>query len=492
MWCVATNNWQLLATNHSRVRVKGPVRIALYARVSTASEEQESALAGQLDRLRSAAAGHETTEFIDVESGERDDRQQLEKLMQACYQGLIDRVICTRLDRLSRSAANGAELLTYFSAPDTPSLWVLDDALDLATVSGRMCALMIIAWAQAEVDRLRERVRHGFVYKRKQNIPLGPKAPFGYRFNADRTNYELNPDTTERAREVIRDFMEHGELRSILRKVQGYEDCPWTSPAGLRAWLLNPTLMGYRVYGHDEAYRDDKGKLKRRRLKPGEYQTMIPGAHPPLISEVEFAKLRSKCLEHCNRQRSGLVKGYVRELTMLVVCSHCGRHLAYQKHVTLGWAYLRCTHYPCEAKRRNRLKVSTVMDAIWAKLKTCQDELLACAMVGAGRDAGQLETAEQLRKQIKDLEDLRDPELAEVIERKRARLAEELKRFAARGDHAVPSHELRRALSDEAFWEMARNDPKMTRRIFVEHVERVLVRNKAVEAVVLRSEGPGA
>jgi site-specific DNA recombinase len=466
------------------------MRIALYARVSTASEEQENALAQQLDRLRAAAAGHETVEFIDVDSGSKHDRPELDKLLAACYAGQVDRVICTRLDRMSRSMAHGAELLTYFSAPDTPSLWALDDSLDLATVSGRMCALMIIAWAQAEVERLRERVSHGCAYRRKRHMPLGPKAPFGYRFNKDRSNYELDPATADVARGLIAEFIEHGELRTILRQVQDRDPCPWTSAAGLRGWLLNPTIAGYRVYGHDQIYRDSKGKPRKRRMRPGEYQTMVPNAHPALVDEAEFAKIRAKCQEHCNRQRSGLLRGYVRELTMLVKCSHCGHFMAYQKHVRLGWAYLRCTYFPCESKRRNRINVQTVKEAIWAKLKENRDELLACAMVSMGRDSGQLEVAEKLRRQIKSLEDLNDPmpQIQEAIEKKRQLLRRELQSFARRDDHAIASHELRQALMDEEFWLMVRNDPTMTRRIFVEHVEELLVRNREVEAVVLRRE----
>lgn len=155
------------------------MRIGIYARVSTGSDEQEAALDQQLDRLRAAAAGHETLEFIDVASGTRDDREQLKALMTACQRGQLDRVICTRLDRLSRSMAHGAELLSYFSADDTPSLLALDDALDLATIGGRLVARMLINLGQAESERLSERVKHGRAYQRKQLIPLGPKAPYG-------------------------------------------------------------------------------------------------------------------------------------------------------------------------------------------------------------------------------------------------------------------------------------------------------------------------
>ena len=125
------------------------MRTALYARVSTASDEQELALQQQLGRLREAAKADTATEFIDIASGSRDDRAQLERLIKACRAGQIDRVIVTRLDRMSRSMAHGAELLEFFSAEDTPNLIALDDGLDLSTVGGRFVARMLINLGQA-------------------------------------------------------------------------------------------------------------------------------------------------------------------------------------------------------------------------------------------------------------------------------------------------------------------------------------------------------
>lgn len=468
------------------------MRVALYARVSTASEEQEAALEQQLDRLRAAGAGHETVEFIDVASGTRDDRPQLKALLKACRGGQLDRVICTRLDRLSRSMAHGAELLTYFSAEDTPSLLALDDSLDLATIGGRLVARMLINLGQAESERLSERVRHGRSFQRKQLIPLGPKAPYGYRFNASRTNYELDPKTAEAARQLVDEFLVDGCLRRVLRLAQEMPGCPWGSVPGLRAWLMNPTLAGYRVYGHDKSYRDENGILKKRRLKPGHYQEVIAEAHDPLITAVKHAQVQALMHEHSNRKTSGLRPGYVRELTKLVVCSHCGRFMSYQHHVKLGPIYLRCSHFPCASERRNRIKVQTVKDAIWAKLQANLQELLALQVAEFGVRAGQLDEAVALELEISELQERHDPDLQEAILRKRMKLDTMLQMQGHRLDVELRPQQIQSALSNPAFWlEVAGNETE-TRRLFTQWVDRVLVRERAVEAVVLRLGGCGA
>lgn len=468
------------------------MRIGLYARVSTGSDEQEAALEQQLDRLRAAAAGHDTVEFIDVASGTKDDRQQLNALMTACRVGQLDRVICTRLDRLSRSMAHGAELLNYFSAEDTPSLLALDDALDLDTIGGRLVARMLINLGQAESERLSERVRHGRAYQRKTMVPLGPKAPYGYRFNATRTNYELDPETAESARWLVQQFLKDGLLRPLLRQAKELPGCPWTSVPGMRSWLMNPTLAGYRVYGHDEIYRDQDGRVKKRRLKAGVYKQVIADAHEPLITAVDHAKVQALILEHMDRKSSGLLKGYVRELTKLVTCSHCGRHMSYQHHVRLGPIYLRCSYFPCASEKRNRIKVQTVKDAIWAKLKQHKERLLAYAVVQSGLMAGQLDEAMQLEREIRELEDRRDPDLSDAIVRKRMKLENALQMQGHRLDVELKAGDIRKALDDPAYWQLMENNPEATRRMFTDWVKQVLVRDRAVEAVVLKLQDCGA
>lgn len=468
------------------------MRIGLYARVSTGSDEQEAALEQQLDRLRAAAAGHDTVEFIDVASGTKDDRQQLNALMTACRVGQLDRVICTRLDRLSRSMAHGAELLNYFSAEDTPSLLALDDALDLDTIGGRLVARMLINLGQAESERLSERVRHGRAYQRKTMVPLGPKAPYGYRFNATRTNYELDPETAESARWLVQQFLKDGLLRPLLRQAKELPGCPWTSVPGMRSWLMNPTLAGYRVYGHDEIYRDQDGRVKKRRLKAGVYKQVIADAHEPLITAVDHAKVQALILEHMDRKSSGLLKGYVRELTKLVTCSHCGRHMSYQHHVRLGPIYLRCSYFPCASEKRNRIKVQTVKDAIWAKLKQHKERLLAYAVVQSGLMAGQLDEAMQLEREIRELEDRRDPDLSDAILRKRMKLENALQMQGHRLDVELKAGDIRKALDDPAYWQLMENNPEATRRMFTDWVKQVLVRDRAVEAVVLKLQDCGA
>ena len=149
--------------------------VAAYARVSSGSDEQANALEQQRARLEAAATAHGATApswYVDIGSGSKDDRPELQRLLSDARAGRIATVLVTRLDRLSRSSSHGAELLRFFQQDNTPNLIALDDSLDLSTPGGRFMARLLISCAEAESDRLAERVRHGAAYRRSKLIAL--------------------------------------------------------------------------------------------------------------------------------------------------------------------------------------------------------------------------------------------------------------------------------------------------------------------------------
>ena len=193
------------------------MRVAIYARVSTGSDEQENALEQQIARLEAAAAANgdnEPLRYIDIDSGSKDDRPELSRLIRDCGAGLMNAVVVTRLDRLSRSSSHGATLLRMFSDPAFPNLIALDDSIDLSTAGGKFMARLLISWAEAETDRLAERVRHGNAHRRAQRKPSGPLAPFGYQFTEDRCRLEPDPVYWPIAEAAVEKFLSMANSRA--------------------------------------------------------------------------------------------------------------------------------------------------------------------------------------------------------------------------------------------------------------------------------------
>ena len=148
------------------------MRIALYARVSTADQHPEI----QLHALReyARARGLEAIEeFVDQGvSGAKDRRPALDQLLKDAQRRRFDLVACVKLDRLARSVRHLTTLAAEFEALGI-GLVVLDQAIDTTTPSGRLLFHVLGAIAEFERDLIRERTAAGMRAARRRGKRIG-------------------------------------------------------------------------------------------------------------------------------------------------------------------------------------------------------------------------------------------------------------------------------------------------------------------------------
>lgn len=409
------------------------VRVAIYARVSTGSEEQANALEQQLDRLDRGATDRgdsDPAKYIDIASGSNDDRPELARLLRDCAAGTINSVVVTRLDRLSRSSIHGAQLLRYFSQDNTPNLIALDDSLDLSTSGGRFMARMLISWAEAESDRLAERTKHGFAHRRNQRKPFGSKPPFGYRFTGERDGLEPDPDWWPVAQEVVARFLESKVAGSVIDWLHDEHGFTWGSPYSFQRWLRNPTLAGARVYGQQVREIDpDTGRKRRVSRPPGEFGEVHwtdDDGRPfqvPLLTREQLALIHS-VYEARKQPGTRELNRDTKVLTGLVKCGDCGRNLHHHKPGKgANYWCMRCVTVGCPSRYRN-LRARETGVVMMAFLQRHATELVShLDEIERARNAEMSREESDLRDQIQKLEAMDDPDLQTVLDGKREKLA---------------------------------------------------------------------
>jgi DNA invertase Pin-like site-specific DNA recombinase len=153
------------------------VKVALYARVSTDSQDPEV----QLMALRAHAAqrGWQVVEeFVDRGiSGAKERRPALDRLMKAAWTGPFKVVLVWRFDRFARSVKHLVAALETFRSLNIGFV-SLQEQLDTATPIGQAMFTIIGAMAQLERDIIRERVKAGLERARARGIRLGrPRVP---------------------------------------------------------------------------------------------------------------------------------------------------------------------------------------------------------------------------------------------------------------------------------------------------------------------------
>jgi DNA invertase Pin-like site-specific DNA recombinase len=162
---------QILHEEKSHAR---QVRTAIYARVSTSNNGQDTSV--QTRELREYCklrgwkfAGQYVDEGI---SGTKDSRPELNKLMADAHRRRFDAVIVWRFDRFARSVSHLLRALETFKALGIEFV-SLSEQVDTSTPTGKMVFTVLGAVAELERSLIAERVKAGLRNARAKGKRLG-------------------------------------------------------------------------------------------------------------------------------------------------------------------------------------------------------------------------------------------------------------------------------------------------------------------------------
>jgi len=195
-----------------------------YARVSTDRQADEGESLGVQERtIAGYAMMHGMTvhrTFIERGvSGAKPIGQRAEgaKLLAILQAG--DVVIAAKLDRLFRSALDALEVHAQFIKRGI-GLHLIDLGGDIANGLSKLFYTIAVAFAEAERDRIRERVLGTKADQKKRGRFLGGTTPFGWTVGGDGTLIEV-PEQQAVVQEIIELRRGGLSLRAIAVKVGG-------------------------------------------------------------------------------------------------------------------------------------------------------------------------------------------------------------------------------------------------------------------------------
>ena len=154
------------------------MKAGIYARVSTLDKGQDTEV--QLRDLRSYAQAREwiiVGEYVDKgQSGAKDRRPELDRLMKDVRKRKVDLILCWRLDRLGRSLKH--LILTLDELQSVGVGFVsYNENLDLTTSTGRLMFQLLGAFAEFERNLIKERVKAGLANAKAKGAKLGRPSP---------------------------------------------------------------------------------------------------------------------------------------------------------------------------------------------------------------------------------------------------------------------------------------------------------------------------
>lgn len=151
-----------------------PLRIALYARVSTRDKEQDPAL--QLEAMREyvRARGWEAAEYVDTAAaGDLAHRTAWARLLADVGRRRVDRVMVWKLDRAFRSTLHALATLRDFEHAGVGFSALTQPELDTTSATGRLVFTILAAVAEMERELIADRVREGMRHAARQGVRIG-------------------------------------------------------------------------------------------------------------------------------------------------------------------------------------------------------------------------------------------------------------------------------------------------------------------------------
>ncbi|HEV3092339.1 MAG TPA: recombinase family protein [Candidatus Cybelea sp.] len=156
-------------------------------------------------------------------------RPGMAKVLADVRRGSISRVVIFRLDRITRSTRDLADLIELFWSFNT-SLVSVSESLDTETAAGRLVVNMLGVVAQWEREAIAERTAEALAHKRRNGLVYG-RTPFGFRRIDDRL---VRDEVQQHALRKARAMRSAGDsLRRIAAELEAMQV---TSNNGAARW----------------------------------------------------------------------------------------------------------------------------------------------------------------------------------------------------------------------------------------------------------------
>jgi site-specific DNA recombinase len=277
--------------------MNGPVnklaRCAIYTRKST---EYNLELAfNSLDAQREAceayikSQAHEGWRLIPIRyddgafSGASLDRPALHQLLTDVRSGKIEIVLVYKVDRLTRSLADFAQLIELFDAHGV-SFVSVTQSFNTSSSMGRLTLNVLLSFAQFERELIGERVRDKIAASKRKGIWVGGPVPLGYA--AVDKKILVVPAEADAVRTIFARYLELGSVRLLAQDLdrQGIRSKPRRLSTGR---TIGGGRFGVGALAH----------LLKNRFYIGEvvYRAEIHrGEHEPILDPARFEAVQAK------------------------------------------------------------------------------------------------------------------------------------------------------------------------------------------------------
>ncbi|WP_164908916.1 recombinase family protein [Candidatus Velamenicoccus archaeovorus] len=270
-------------------------------------------------------------------TGANMDRPGLQKLLSEIKNQKINCVVVYKVDRLSRSLTDFAQLLEFFDKNNVTFVSVTQ-SFNTNTSMGRLTLNILLSFAQFEREIARERTKDKMSAARKRGQWTGGIAPLGYCVD-DNKKLIVDPEGAKVVREIFDLYLKGNSTLKIVHMFneKGYKTNKIAckngktlggvkySVARIQWMLRHPIYMGKALYN---------GQI-------------YDGEHEAIIDEETFKKTQALLNENHRERKATKNVDCTGLLSRILHCKICGTYMTHTYTIRNGthkYRYYTCTN----------------------------------------------------------------------------------------------------------------------------------------------------
>lgn len=372
--------------------------VAIYARQSVDKKDSIS-IETQIEHCKMKLIEKEDYEVYSDKgySGSNIKRPDFEKMIFNIQEGLVTKVICYKVDRISRSTLDFSYIINLFKKKNVEFVSCQEN-FDTTTPMGKAMLSIIMTFAELERESIQGRVKDNYYARGKEGRFLGGPPPFG--FTKEKTL--LNGKATsallpiESEIDIVKKIFklydsEELTLGEISKKlatlgVKTAKNVNWDSSKISRI-MRNPAYVKadmtvYKYYSNKgcvidntaEDFTGEKGcflfgkrTANERKYTNVKKHHLSLGLHDGIIDSEIFLRCQDRLSLNTNLGNTG--KGKHTYLSGILKCGYCGYAMTAFK--SKGEECLRCSgkyNYHICTGHENYYRIKDVEDAVEDKL----------------------------------------------------------------------------------------------------------------------------
>jgi DNA invertase Pin-like site-specific DNA recombinase len=356
---------------------KKRIYCAIYTRKSTTEglDQEFTTLDAQREAAENYIASQKSEGWVQLQeqyndggfTGANIERPALQKLLSDIKEHKVSCVVVYKVDRLSRSLMDFAQLLEFFEKHNVTFVSVTQH-FNTNSSMGRLTLNILLSFAQFEREIISERTRDKMGAARKRGQWLGGRPALGYNLDKENKRILINEEEAALIREIFALYIKGNSLLDVARIIneKGYRTKHLSYKSG--------KVFGGKKYGVTHIQWIIRNVIYAGKV---EYKGIIyEGQHESIIDEATFKAAQAQLTLNRRERKVTKNKECIGLLSRLLHCRACG---AFMFHTyTLKKNLHKYRYYLCSSAQKRgydtcpnkTLNAQSIEDAVVARLKT--------------------------------------------------------------------------------------------------------------------------